>query len=437
MKTTGDEPSKASRLRQSKSEIPIPNSQIPHPFDPPGGWWHNLCMRRRCSLAAALLLLLVLPVSAADHLHALERQVEKLRGLTFTRPVTARYVDGARMKQILVEEMDREYPAGQWPKMETVLRTFGLIPPKMDLRKVMTGLLEDQVAGLYDPRAKVLYVDKDALGGEDLLSEMGIKNGSMSDIFLVHELDHALTDQHFHLLSLPLEDHSDEDRASAARCVVEGDATWVMLRYMYSLLGVPPAKQKNMDDLAKTMGLGQEMLGRAAPAYVEQNLLMAYLGGLRLVRAAYARSGFAGVNALYEHPPQSMEEVLHPAKYFAGNDPPLKVRVTAPAGWKKAGWKELDGGTWGELNVRIILEEWGVSGETADRAAAGWGGDAYEVYVGPNGETAFTWTTKWDSAKDAEQFAAAARKGAGLTVVMKGREVTVVKGGPRTGKVPS
>jgi hypothetical protein len=394
-------------------------------------------MRRRLALAAALLLLLVVPASAEDHLHALELQVEKLRGLKFTHPVTARYVDGDQMKKILAGEIDREYTAAQWSKMESVLKTFGLVPPKMNLHKVLTGLLEEQVAGLYDPRGKVLYVDKDALGGEDLLSGLGLKNGSMSDIFLVHELDHALTDQHFDLLSLPLEDHGNEDRASAARCVVEGDATWVMFRYMYGLMGISPGQQANMGDLVKTMGLGREMMGRAAPAYVEENLLMGYLGGLALVKEAYDRSGFAGVNALYRNPPRSMEDVLHPKKYFAGNDPPAKVTVSTPASWRKAGWRELDGGTWGELNASIILAEWGNARDAADKAAAGWGGDSYKVYSGPAGARAFIWKTEWDTTKDAGEFAAAARKSPGLEVVVKGRSVTVVKGGPEKRKQPS
>ena len=387
-------------------------------------------MRRVTLTLAATLLLFSSPLAADQDLRPLMTKVETLRGLSFKRDVPVQAVDQAAMRAVIQREMAKEYPEDQWPVMEKTLKVFGLIPPRMNLRAVVAAMLEEQVVGLYDPDGKKMYVNAQPLDGEELLSELGLGDVKMKDVYLVHELDHALTDQIFNLKKLPMEDRENEDRASAARCVAEGDATWVMLRYLYQVMKVPPDQQKQMGDLMASMGIGRELMGHAAPAYLQENLLVAYLGGMDLVKAAYERGGFAGVNALYLHPPQSMEQVLHPDKYFSGKDPPAKVRAELPDGWAKAGWLALSRGVWGEMNARIILEEWGVDTKTAERAAEGWGGDGYVVLENAEGKTAFVWMTQWDTERDAKEFSYALDKVAGLQVSPRGNRVSVTKGGP-------
>lgn len=156
---------------------------------------------------------------------------------------------------------------------------------------------------------------------------------------------------------------------------------------------------------------------------------------MNLVKAAYEKGGFPGVNRLYTHPPESMEQVLHPEKYFAGDDPPIRVRVTRPAAFKAAGWKVLKSGTWGEFNIRLILQEWGADEVTARRASEGWGGDRFEVYEDPAGELAFAWATVWDTDRDATEFMDSVGKVRGLSIAREGRRVTLIKGAPAAGAV--
>jgi hypothetical protein len=387
-------------------------------------------MRKTVAVTVVTSLLGLLALAQSKDITSLESQVERLRGLKFEKKVEVQLVDAARLRKVLQSEMAREYPESEWPKVEAALKIFGFIPPKMDLKQALTGLLEDQVAGLYDPRGKKLYVNAQPLEGADLLEGLDLEGFDLQDVFLVHELDHALTDQHFKLLSLPIEDSANEDRASAARCVVEGDATWVMLQYMYRALKVPPEQQGQMDDLMATMGLGRELMGASVPAYIEENLLMGYLGGLTLVKAAYGKGGLQAVNALYARPPASMEQVLHPEKYFAGKDPPLRVEVSVPKSWSTAGFSEESRGVWGEMNTRILLQEWGCDEGAATRGSEGWGGDAYVVLRGPSQARAFVWVTDWDSERDATEFAAASKRSKGVTVSQEGRRVVITRGGP-------
>lgn len=387
-------------------------------------------MRKTVPLALVLALAGLIALPQGRDVTQLEREVERLRGLKFQKKVDVQIVDGAQLRRVLQKEMAREYPESEWPKMEATLKAFGFIPPKMDLKKALTGLLEDQVAGLYDPRGKVLYVNASPLEGADLLEGLGMEGFSLEDVFLVHELAHAVTDQHFRLLGLPIEDKANEDRASAARCVVEGDATWVMLQYMFKALQVPPSQQGQMDDLMATLGLGRELMGQTAPAYIQENLLVGYLGGLALVKAAYSRGGFPAVNALYARPPASMEQVLHPEKYFVGKDEPVRVEAVAPKAWGAAGFKEIGRGVWGEMNIRILLEEWGCGEADATRASEGWGGDGYVAFKGPGEVLAYAWTTQWDSERDAAEFATVAQRSRDVSVNRAGRYVWVTKGGP-------
>lgn len=382
-------------------------------------------MKKKTPLVLSVCLLLAIAVVSSTPTDKLQHEVEQLRGLRFLKPLTVKTLSAADMKSELRRQMAREYPSDEWPKEEATLKAFFLIPPKMRLRAVLTALMEEQTAGLYDPRSKVLFVAKDPIQSEELQA-MGL-GLEMESIFLSHEMDHALTDQHFDLLSLPIEDRKNEDRADAARCVVEGDATWVMMRYVLKAMNIPEEKASGLDNLASTMGLGNELTGSAAPAYIMKNLLIGYLGGYRLVSEAYKRGGFKAVNALYRNPPASMEQVLHTSKYFNRSDPPLKVYCPVSKEWRKGGWKTLSEGTWGEFNISIMLEEWGVAKAEAERAAAGWGGDAFRVLRSEGKPDGFIWVTAWDTLRDAKEFAAAALKNRKLKVTLKANVVTVEK----------
>ena len=390
---------------------------------------------RRLLLAFLLLLPFSLPAAQAEDFGALQKKAEQLRGLTFKKPVPISMVDAKTLKSVLEAQLKKEYSEDDWPVMEKTLKAFSLIPPKMNLKAVMAGLLEDQVVGLYDPYQKKLFVNDRPVEGSEILGELAGKDFRLGDVYIIHEMVHALTDQYFDLNGLPINDKDNEDRASAARCVVEGDATWVMMRYMGEALNLAPEQQSQMGDLVMGMNLGRELLGSSIPAYLQENLLIAYLGGMNLVKVAYEKGGFAAVNRLYTRPPESMEQVLHPEKYFAGNDPPLQVRIVPPKAFNSVGWKKVMSGTWGEFNVRLILREGGADEDSARSASEGWGGDRYEVYEGPDGKLAFAWSTAWDTDRDASEFAEAVGKAKDLVVVREGKTVMLTKGAPSAGVV--
>lgn len=383
---------------------------------------------RRSALFVLTLSLALGCQAATPDLAPLERQVEALRGLKFKAPVVVRAVDQAGIRAAVASQLDLETSAPDWPNEVAALKAFGLIPRKMDMKRTLAGLLDSQVAGLYDPHAKILYVSDEA--GSEIDDELGISGlmlpdgFSTHDVFVVHELDHALTDQHFNLLSLPMDDDSNSDRACAARCVVEGDATNVMVRYTAAILKMTNDQVEQMSDLSYALGIGKELLP-SYPDYIQEELLIPYLAGYKLVKEVEAKRGEKGVDGLYLHPPASMEQVLHPEKYLAGNDPPVALKAEPPANSPLKLKRRIFGSVWGEFDTRLILQAWGIPAAEAEIAAEGWGGDAFSIFQAADGSTGFYWATAWDTEKDAIEFAAAASRAGCISVERDGRRVTV------------
>jgi hypothetical protein len=58
----------------------------------------------------------------------------------------------------------------------------------------------------------------------------------------------------------------------------------------------------------------------------------------------------------------------------------------------------------GEWSYYLILDQFLNAASESKRAAAGWAGDRYAVYEGPNAQLLLTHTSEWDTPNDAEEF---------------------------------
>jgi hypothetical protein len=323
------------------------------------------------------------------------RRVETLRGLRFEAiPVPVR-VSAAVARREGLEDLDRSYPAARRKADETVLKTLDLIEPDVDLRSVSASLFgEGGVAGYYDPRSKRLRVVSGAATGSRVLRE----------ITLAHELTHALEDQRF---GLDLEGGSSDDASLARLALVEGTATLVMQRYVLRYFSGEEA-------LGGLLGAAFQT-GPELPKFLEDQLLFPYTGGMGFVQELLRRAGerWTLVDlADRVRPPDSTEQVLHPDKYLRVEAPlPVALRVAPGPGFRRTA-----AGTWGEFQTRELVGE---------RAAAGWGGDRYELWQGPAGNVlAMRW--RWDTPRDAREFLAAARDLDATAVTASGDAVTLV-----------
>jgi len=326
------------------------------------------------------------------------RRVEALRGLRFDslpRPVE---VTAAQARREGLEDLDRSYPEARRRADEQVLKLLGLIDPSVDLREVSASVFSEGVAGYYDPRTKRMRTVRGAATGTRVLGEM----------VLAHELTHALEDQRF---GLGLEDQGGSDDAALARlALVEGTAS--ELTYAY----------------ARRHFTSEETIGGALasafeptaplPGFLQAQLIFPYTGGQEFVAALRERAG--GRWTLVDlaertRPPASTEQVMHPDKWVRV-EPPARVRLHAGAALGD-GWKQAGGGVLGEFQTRELLADAG-GGGSAD-AAAGWGGDRYELWRRGSGEgctapcrrdAALVMRWRWDRAADEREFAAKLRQ---------------------------
>ena len=103
-------------------------------------------------------------------------------------------------------------------------------------------------------------------------------------------------------------------------------------------------------------------------------------------------------------PPVSSEQIIHPDKYLAGEEP-LSVNINDYSPSLGKGWAQVSANTMSEWMLRTYLEEY--LDEDRAAAAAGWGGDAYSLLSGPEGKRILVAQIAWDSLDEATEFFAA------------------------------
>jgi hypothetical protein len=317
------------------------------------------------------------PVAVIAH------RVEALRHLRFEHVPKPVAVTGAQARREGLADLDRQYPPAKRHADEALYKLLGLIDPDADLRDLTGSLFEQGVAGYYDPRDGRLRVVTGSGTGTRVLTEMT----------LAHELTHALEDQRF---GFPDERAATDDRTLAQTALVEGTATWMMSAYAERHFS-------REETLGSLVGSAFQDTGDLPP-FLQAQLLFPYLDGDAFVTDLLRRAGgqWTLVNTAYRvHMPASTEQILHPAKYFDADAPErVPLHVTLP------GWRRAAAGTWGELQTRELLARAG--GGSAD-AAAGWGGDRYELWrSGRRDALVMRW--RWDTPRDEAVFARALRR---------------------------
>ncbi len=316
-------------------------------------------------------------------LQRIEDQVARLRGLPRKGDVPVEFMSRSALRQYFISSLDRDYLPDERESDQKLRVTLGLLRPDEDLLQITLDLLEEQVLGFYDEDDKKMYLvdDHGGFGPEEKST-------------FAHELTHALQDQYYNLDQLRPKHAHNNDRYAAITAVAEGDAMLVERLWVQDNL-----TQEEVNRLNTTGGTSKL---DQAPLVVRAELLFPYVNGFDFVRRAFQRtSSYAGIDDTFKKPPDSTEQILHPDKYWAGEQP---VEVTLPDLAKRMGegWRQIDANVLGELDLRILLEQYG-DRAVASRAAAGWGGDRWEL-LEKDGRQALVLKTSWDTDNDAREF---------------------------------
>lgn len=385
-----------------------------------------------------------LPTEPQPLADALMLEVETLRGLEFLAGITVRNQSIEDFAVYVDAQIEKSIPPERLAALGPVAKKLGLYNGPMieDAAALLSEFSTQSAAAYYDPEAsefRVLYSDQPIM---------------MLAIFYVHELYHGLQDQHFDLDAYMLEGMEqglDDDELLARQSVVEGEATYFMYYwFLQQTLGREPPRLivsafLAMNSLATSLAtaglLPASMAGDidtmdGMPAFLVEPTLSAYLNGATFIHTVYGKQGWAGLERLYSNPPQSSEQILHPDKWFAG-DQPVAIELPDLEQFQVlADWQLLDTNVIGELQWRVIFREFGLN-LMANSAAAGWGGDRYAV-LGRGEDLLLLLYTSWDSEQEAAEFVAAYNGLLGVKynlnnesvrVEQRGLDVLIVEGG--------
>jgi hypothetical protein len=318
---------------------------------------------------------------------AILRETSATRGLRILRAVPTAARTRPQIERVLQRQMGEQLTSNEIRGSELMLRVLGLVPPNFQLRPFYLKLLSEQVAGFYDPKERAFYT-------------ASWVNPGMQKMVAVHELTHALQDQHFGLAKFQQWPRGESDSQLAAAALIEGDAMQAMALYI---------RQRPAEALAllrSTMaagGAGNSRQFEQAPRALREALTFPYEQGMQWVSKLYQRGGWRTVNNAYRQLPLSTEHILHVEKYFA-REKPVPVKLPDLTSTLGTGWRRLDDDVNGELGLYLTLDQIVSDKPASQRAAAGWGGDRYAVYGGPGGAACVVMMTVWDSQQDAREF---------------------------------
>ncbi|MFN8517972.1 MAG: PASTA domain-containing protein [Chloroflexota bacterium] len=351
--------------------------------------------------------------SAQEVIDEVAGQVEGIRELDAREDVPYREISRKEFRKEVEAQFDEENPARRVASEEAFLKRLGLIPEDMDLRETLLDLYESQVAAFYDPKTGAMTVigDQGDLGAADRL-------------FISHEYDHALQDQHWDLEKVMDLKPSQGDRSLARLSLIEGDATNVMYQWAMENLGAD-----DIADLSDEVSSMDQDLLNDMPAIIRRQLEMPYLEGQAFVAALRQQGGWDAVNHAWEHLPASTEQILHPDRY--PSDKPANIELPDIAAAMGDGWTLRYTMTLGELGMRVLLANGGSESDVAP-AAEGWGGDRLMMVDGPDDTWVIVWQTAWDSDDDAQQFVDAAGLDSvnGVHTVLPGTDLTGEQNAP-------
>ena len=245
------------------------------------------------------------------------------------------------------EHVSRELPPEAIHNEGLALQLFGFVPTQFDYEAAEYRLLQDQLAGYYEPADGTMYMASD-LGDEE------------ADATLAHELVHALQDQRWDLERRSQYRAGDGDHSEAVSALAEGDATSAMFDIMIAR-GAPGRGRTALDlpDEVFTQQIREGMNqgpGASAPRVMRSSLAAPYIYGTLFVHALRRRGGWAAVDRAWDDGPTTSEQIMHPEKWIA-HEPPMVVGAPTFATLGD-GWKVVDEDSEGELGTRIAFEEW-------------------------------------------------------------------------------
>jgi hypothetical protein len=321
-------------------------------------------------------------------------QMSQILELPIREPLKKSLRSKQEVRDYLIREEKEDKNDAERYADEKSLEAFGLIPKDFPLDSFMLDVLTDQVAGLYDPKAKEFYI-ADWIAADEQKPVMA------------HELTHALEDQSFHIDPWIKAARPNDDAELARDSVSEGSAMAAMVDYT---LREEKMSVRDLPDVTTLIRSGavaemdKDPKLSKAPIYIRDELLFPYLAGTSFSQQFLkAHTGWSDLKLVFENPPVSTQQIIHPNLYLTG----VKPQPVNLPDWKEiipADWKLLEENVMGEFGLAEVLKQF-LGQQRADALSPAWTGDRYAVFEkGKTKEIMLVFRVVLDKDEDAARF---------------------------------
>lgn len=325
--------------------------------------------------------------------------VAEARGLEFLEDVQVELADDQAFRARLLEDFEED--AEDVEDVEVFYKALGLLEPEADLLEELRQIYSSGVLGFYDPET----------------DELVVRGTSLSPYVrktIVHELVHALDDQHFELDRDDEYEERKDELSTGFTAVVEGNARRIEAQWIEEQ---PEEVQDQADAEERAFAEGIDV--DAFPEILLFEIGAPYELGKVFVDAIVAERGERAVDAALEDPPSTFEQVLFPPLYAARE---LRVEVPVPP----ADGEVVDDGVVGTLFWFGLFTtgESTVPPQEAFAAVRGWGGD-WAVTWQDGDAACVRIDVVGDTQEDTDEFESAVRSWAEQS---EAAEISVVDG---------
>lgn len=330
-------------------------------------------------------------IKAADEVLS---QMSQILHLPIKEPLKKTLRSKQEIRDYLVREEKEDKDDAQRYADTKALEAFGLIPKGFPLDSFLLDVLTDQVAGLYDPKGKEFYI-ADWIPIDEQRPVMA------------HELTHALQDQSFGIDSWIKAARPNDDAELARQSVCEGSAIASMVDYELREQGMSVRDLPDVTPIIRAGAVAEmdkDPKLSKAPGVIRDELLFPYLAGATFSQQFLkAHTGWGDLKLLFENPPASTQQIIHPDLYLKGVAPG-KVPLPDWKGIVPADWKLLEENVMGEFGLEEVLKQF-LGQQHADDLSPAWAGDRYALFENTKTKrTLLVFRLALDNAEDTARF---------------------------------
>ena len=321
--------------------------------------------------------------------------VERIMGLKALAPIPRSLLSREEINELVSGRMNEQGASDGVEKEERFLELFGFVDKKFDLAQEVVNTLTEQATALYDYKTKQLYLS--TWTPED-----------MQEFALVHELAHAIADQHFDLGKY-VDKSKSADGDLARSAVIEGQASWVMTEWV--MLQTGRSLRNNGMLAAAAAGASRFEVAEypvfsSQPLYLREAMLFPYTQGMIFQQRVIERHGQQGFARVFRTPPASTQQVFDAESYFTERVPsePKLPR------FKLRGFKRSSRGDVGQFDHAVLLEQH-IDEKESERIAPLWRGGRYEIWSNADDSRAvLRYASEWADADAARTYFEAYRR---------------------------